>query len=84
MIETKYYIYRLEFPEYNIKTGKRDKIFRYIGKTKDLKRRWRELKNGDTKALRHRDWSECKFILEDVGTETNINELMQKYKKMYL
>jgi len=79
---TKYYIYCLEFNnEYNEKTGEYDAIKRYIGKTNNLKRRWDEHKKGygGTANLRHKNFKNCKFILEDVGNKENIQKLEQKW-----
>ena len=84
MDNSKYYIYCLEFfDEYNEKTGERDATRRYIGKTNNLKRRWREHKNGNSSATRQRDWKKCRFILEDVGTKDNIRDLEQKWIDYY-
>ena len=84
--KTKHFIYCLEFyDEYNEKTGKYDATKRYIGRTKDLKRRWSEHKNGlgGIKRLRHRNFEKCRFILEDVGNEDNIQNLEQKWIDHY-
>jgi hypothetical protein len=84
MDKTKYYIYCLEFPdEYNEKTGNRDATLRYIGKTNNLKRRWREHRKGNSSATRQRDWDKCRFILEDIGNKDNIKELEQKWIDYY-
>ena len=78
------YIYCLEFyDEYNEKTGERDAIKRYIGKTNNLNRRWQEHKDGKSRILRHRNWKKCKFILEEVGNKNNIQDLEQKWIDYY-
>jgi len=80
MNNTKHYIYCLEFFDtYNETTGEHDSTRRYVGKTKDLKRRWKEHKNGNSKATRQQNWDKCRFILEDVGDSYNIKELEQKW-----
>jgi len=80
MAQTKHFIYCLEFYDtYNEVTGEHDGIRRYVGKTKNLKRRWAEHKQGNSKATRQQNWSKCRFILEDVGNEDNIKELEQKW-----
>ena len=78
------YIYCLEFyEEYNEKTGERDATKRYIGRTKNLSRRWKQHKQGNSRILRHRDWKKCRFVLEEVGDKSNISELEQKWIDYY-
>ena len=80
MNNTKHYIYCLEFYEtFNEMTGEHNKTKRYIGRTKNLKRRLKEHKDGNTRVLRHQNWEKCRCILTETGDEYNIKELHQKW-----
>ena len=84
MTETKHFIYCLEFYDtYNEKTWTHDGTRRYIGRTKNLKKRWAQHKAGCSGATRQQDWDKCRFILEDVGNEYNIKQLEQKWINHY-
>jgi hypothetical protein len=80
----KHFIYCLEFyDEYNEKTGERDGVRRYIGRTTDLNRRWKQHRNMECVSTRMRNFEKCRFILEDVGDENNYLELEQKWIDYY-
>ena len=84
MNSDKQYIYCLEFyEEYNEKTGKHDDIQRYIGTTKNLKRRWKELKAGSSGVLRYKNINKCNLILKEVGNNQNVKELKHKWIDYY-
>ena len=84
MSSLKYYIYCLEFYDtYNEKTGKHDSKRRYIGKTKNLNKRWKDHRNLNSKTLRQCNFNKCHFILEEVGNKDNIQDLEQKWIDYY-